>query len=320
VKAQAIESPMIHKTREYATNYLLVPMVKAVGCFARGAWEIPGKWRLNDPLLQAIRKNNFGIYDTKVKLKDGFEMHLDLRDWVDSHLFAKGDYEPDVSAVIKNILRPGDHFVDVGANIGFFTILASRIVGDSGKVTSFEPSKNVFHRLSRNVALNGIHNAVLHNSAVSDTAGEVILHLGPTSHSGITSLRPLEEYDGSTERTERIDAVTMDSLFVNSAKSPRLLKIDVEGAEFKVLNGMKSILGGNPRERPYIIFEFSPGYLKGMGDSGDVLISLLDSYGYHTCVIGFLGKLESMDLHSVDDSSQFNVIAIPQELRQEVTF
>lgn len=311
---------MIRKTREYATNYLLVPMVKAVGCFARGAWEIPGKWRLNDPLLRAIRKNDFGIYDTKVKLKDGFAMHLDLRDWVDSHLFAKGDYEPDVSAVIKKILRPGDHFVDVGANIGFFTILASRIVGDSGKVTSFEPSKNVFHRLSRNVALNGIHNAVLHNSAVSDTAGEVILHLGPISHSGITSLRPLEEYDGSTERTERIDAVTMDSLFVNSSKSPRLLKIDVEGAEFKVLNGMKNILGGNTQERPYVIFEFSPGYLKGIGDSGDSLISLLDSYGYHTYVIGFLGKLESIDLHSVDDSSQFNVIAIPQECRQEVTF
>jgi FkbM family methyltransferase len=311
---------MIHERKVYLSDYILAPIVKAVGYFARLPWEIPGKWRLNDPLLRAIRKNDFGIYDIKVKMKDGFAMHLDLRDWVDSHLFAKGEYEHNVGVIIKKILRSGDHFVDVGANIGFFTLLGSRIVGSNGTVTSFEPSKNVFQKLSKNVSVNGVKNVVLHNAAVSDTTDEVILYLGPTSHSGITSLRPLGEHDGSTERTERINTVTMDSIFVNSVIRPRLLKIDVEGAEFRVLNGMKSILGGNPRERPYVIFEFSPGYLQGMGDSAEVLISLLDSHGYDTYVIGSQGKLESKDLHCVDDSTQFNVLAIPREYRQEDTF
>ncbi|MFZ4083413.1 MAG: FkbM family methyltransferase [Pirellula sp.] len=310
---------MSHKTKNYATHYLLAPMVKAVGHIARLPLEIPGKWRLNDPLLRAIRKNDLGIHDISVKMKDGFAMHLDLRDWVDSHLFAKGEHEPDVGTIIKKVLRPGDHFLDVGANIGYFTILASRIVGVNGRVTSFEPSKSIFARLSRNVALNKLENVDLHNSAVSDAAGNVLLHLGPTSQSGITSLRPLEESSGSTARTQMIEAITLDSLFTNSTKRPRLLKIDVEGAELRVLKGMKNILDGNPREKPFIIFEFSPGYLKNMGDSGDELLSLLQFCGYQTHVIGYFGNLESKDLRSVDESSQFNVIAIPQERRQDVS-
>ena len=156
-----------------------------------------------------------------------------------------GAHEVHVQDALVRLLRPGMTFWDVGAHIGFFTLLASRLVGAAGEVHAFEPLAENRSRLEAAVRANGCENVVVHELAVAERSGEVLLYGGEASVAW--SLRP----DGTEQRGVTVSARTLDEL-ARALRPPDVLKIDVEQVELDVLRGGAELLSAH---RPAILLE-----------------------------------------------------------------
>ncbi len=192
--------------------------------------------------------------------------------------------------------------LDIGANIGYFSLLALNLVGPGGNVTAFEASPYIASILKKNISLNmAIGNSFkLHEKAVTDSPGVLTFNEAKGDHLGISSLRDLGE---RTNRSISVPAVRIDDL-LETIDTIKLIKLDVEGAELLALNGMVSLI---KRDRPYIIFELTDAYLKAVCGSKEEVINLLENLEYQLFTIedGKLRKLTSMV------ANQSNVLAVP---------
>jgi FkbM family methyltransferase len=168
-------------------------------------------------------------------------------------LFVAQYHERAERRFIRRVLRPGDYVIDVGANIGVFTLFFRRIVGACGKVTAIEPEPTNYRKLVVNCAINdgGIGVITTHNVGVAAEPRTFTLHLDP-SNPGAHSILPV---DGSVKAIE-IRCVPLATL-IDWERRPRLLKIDIEGFEYPVLEGYFADM---PRElRPdFIMLEDWP--------------------------------------------------------------
>jgi FkbM family methyltransferase len=160
-----------------------------------------------------------------------------------------GVYEFAVTHLVREYLKPGDVFVDVGANIGYYSIIAGAAVRDSGAVYAFEPSASVRARLERNVRLNGLSQIVIRPEAVTASSG--VVRLVEPQGLGNDGLAYVESNGGNAGVEVR--AVRLDELPEFSERSPDLIKVDVEGGEPEVFRGASSLL--NRSDAPSIIFE-----------------------------------------------------------------
>jgi FkbM family methyltransferase len=174
------------------------------------------------------------------RTKFGAEMHCDLRDLIPSMIFHFGLWEPDISHCISCHLSEGDVFVDVGANLGYYSLLASKIVGRTGAVIAIEASPRIFARLQRNLDRNQSANIRVVNVAVSGEAGRAIVYAGPAQNSGATSI--LKEWrNGEAEAI--VTALPLDQILTESERRRiALIKVDVEGAEAPILSRFISSL------------------------------------------------------------------------------
>jgi len=155
---------------------------------------------------------------------------------------ALGIYEPDKTQTICTLLKPGMTFIDIGSNKGDFSLLAAKIVEDTGAVLAFEPELDNCHWMRRSMELNGYNNITLYDIALGDTNEPTQLYLGEKSgwHSLIPST--LNPDQGTIDIQMRaLDDVLGDI----ECKHVDMIKIDVEGAELKVLEGAKSTLSNN---------------------------------------------------------------------------
>ena len=154
---------------------------------------------------------------------------------------ALGLYEVEKTKAIRVLLGSGSIFVDVGVNKGDFTLLAARIVGDSGKVIAFEPEPVNCHWIRKSIELNGYRNVTLYEAALSDSDGTAQLHLGEKS--GWHTLLP----ERSSRNEGEITVITkkLDSVLEKREHKVDMLKIDVEGAELEVLKGAYKTLVNN---------------------------------------------------------------------------
>jgi FkbM family methyltransferase len=134
--------------------------------------------------------------------------------------------------ILQSYLRPGDVFVDVGANVGRHTLCAARCVGPEGSVVSFEPHPRVFGYLTENIGLNGFQNVTAHNAAVGDSEGEV--HISDAQDHDTNTVAT--DGNGIATPVHRLDDVVPPDLPV------RMLKIDAEGYEKFVLDGAPRVL------------------------------------------------------------------------------
>jgi FkbM family methyltransferase len=157
-----------------------------------------------------------------------------------------GAYEIGVQDALVRLLRPGLTVWDVGAHIGFFTLLSARLVDPGGTVHAFEPMSANRERLEAGVRLNGAANVVVHDRAVAAVPGAGELHAH--EHTTMWSLR------GSGQGGERVDVLTLD-LLARELGPPDVVKIDVEGAEVDVLRGGADLLRGE--RRPALLVEFT---------------------------------------------------------------
>jgi FkbM family methyltransferase len=161
-------------------------------------------------------------------------------------------YEPEI-AYVESALAPGMVVIDGGANLGIYTVLASRVVGDSGCVLAFEPGETSFRSLQNNVALNGAHNVRTFKRALSNVSGRARLY---HSGGGLVSYSIFPE-DGSAGEFEEIETTTIDdTLAAERIDRVDFLKLDVEGAEELALRGAEQLLS---RVHPIVMFEMQPG-------------------------------------------------------------
>lgn len=179
--------------------------------------------------------------------------------WVDPasilgiHLMREGVYEPQMTRLLETVLRPGDLFIDVGGNEGYFAILAATLVAQ-GKVHCIEPQSRLQPILRENIRLNSAYSVTVHQVALSDKAGEVELFLRPSTNTGASSL--FRHWRIGWTR-ERVRATTLDSFFQDNAlRRARLLKVDCEGAEGLVIAGGRQVLGQQAVD--FVALEYHP--------------------------------------------------------------
>ena len=190
------------------------------------------------------------------RTKFGAKIYCDLGDLIPSRIFHFGLWEPDISHCISRYLSDGDVFVDVGANLGYYSLLASKIVGRTGAVVAIEASPRIFARLQGNLAANRAANVRAVNVAVSAGVGSVTIYSGPAQNSGATSV--LKKWrNGEAEAV--VGALPLNRILTeDECKRVALIKIDVEGAEAPILSQFLSSIECYSPDTA-IIVEFNPG-------------------------------------------------------------
>jgi FkbM family methyltransferase len=150
-------------------------------------------------------------------------------------LLARGHYEPDLVVALWSLLGPGSCFVDVGANEGYFSVIAARLVGESGTVIAIEPQRRLRSVLEKNFELNSIPNVQLVAAAISDRAGSATLHLSPDTNSGSTGLTQSTSYRTAQDTVETL---TLEELLDRRGVTQvDLMKMDIEGFEYEAILG-----------------------------------------------------------------------------------
>jgi FkbM family methyltransferase len=206
-----------------------------------------------------------------VRVRDGFQLRVDGSSQSGRIVYVTGEYEPDTARLMRRRLQAGETMIDVGANIGYFTVAAALAVGPEGRVVAFEPAAATRHLLEENVRLNGLANVTVRDEALAATQSEAALYLGPQQDTGLASLRPLP---GSSRAIVR--QAPFDDLWP-AAHRVALVKIDVEGAELAVLRGMAGLL---ERDHPDVIVEVTDRFLRELGASAPALFEFLTARGY----------------------------------------
>jgi FkbM family methyltransferase len=222
----------------------------------------------------------------------------------DIGFFILGEYEPEVSKVFLDSIDIGDTVIDIGAHIGYYTLLAARKVGPKGKVVAFEPEPNNFHLLSLNIKLNHYDNVIPIEKAVSNEESTVKLYLGGSSTNSV-----IKNYNISQNSNFiTIKAINLDK-FKGFGKI-RLIKMDIEGAELLALKGMLELIDKN--EDLIIISEFNPSLLSQSGYSTKEYISLLNDCGFKIKVIesNIILNLSNLDsvIDNIPEKSGVNII------------
>ena len=224
---------------------------------------------------------------------DGFRILARADDLaVGQHVLA-GNYEPEVAAVFRAVLRPGMGVVDIGANIGFFTMLAASLVGPAGAVLAIEPNPANARQAEASRRLNGFGQVTIMQVAAGRETG--LLALNTSFSNGTTSA--LEDVLSS----QTVPCLAVDRI-VERQPAVGLIKLDVEGAEFNALLGCRALIR---RDRPVIVMEFSPPQLQGIsGATGEQVLQWIVAEGYTLEVIAKDGlpSPKGVDIGAVMDA------------------
>lgn len=226
-------------------------------------------------------------------------------------VFVSGLYEPNSMLALRDFLPRGGTFLDVGANMGLFSLLAARMVGSSGQVFAFEPSSRDFDRLVDNLRLNGLDNVQPFRLALSDTQGRAPLLIAGEPHAGHNTLGRHLVYDGvESVGTEVVATVALDD-FAVERRIDRLdlVKIDTEGGEYRVLLGARKTL---QRLRPVLMFEVFDACLQANGASTEDLERVLFECDYDLWEIDD-ATAERRPIKHLTTTPSANMIAVHRE-------
>jgi FkbM family methyltransferase len=224
----------------------------------------------------------------------GLKMFLHPKDKVITYrVMADGLWEENETHWVSQFVGEGDTFVDIGANVGYFTLVASRLVGENGHVYAFEPDPVAFSILQRNVRLNGLDNVTLEQKAVSNEPGSIQLFLSE-ENKGNHQIYETEEKRLAID----VEAVPLDDYFRDYDGDIDFIKIDTQGAEGVIVQGMDEVLRANPQA--VMAVEFWPTGLSGLGTDAADFLALLRSYDFLFFDLG-PGSGGIRPLHEVHD-------------------
>jgi FkbM family methyltransferase len=216
-----------------------------------------------------------GLRNRNLTISEGVGKGLKFNTGVADSEFALGTYELPVQEVLAKYLKPGDIFYDIGANIGFFSVIAAKLVTSCGHVYAFEPVRENAACIRRNIKLNNFSQISVLEKAVSNSVGEgeMLLTLHPGGHALSTVCTPPDLKSSFTVELVSID----DLLAQKKLLPPNLVKIDVEGAELNVLKGMKQTI---QQFKPIIIYEVDDGNEKSLKQKSQEIETFISSFGY----------------------------------------
>jgi len=251
--------------------------------------KIPGALRIYNLLFKS-----FWPYKNVIEVQ-GSKMFIDIKE--ESYPMRKTFeayalnriHEKTTTELFKKVVKEGEVVVDLGANIGYFTLLAAKLVGKNGKVFSFEPEPRNYGYLKKNIEINDYKNVVAVQKAVSDKNGKTRLYICDydTGHHTINKFEGVRAYARGRlvkEKSVEIETVTLDEFFKGKEELIDVIKMDVEGAEALVLAGMDNILKKNKKLQMFI--EFFPLLIKKMGSSpSEFLKKLIEDYRFSISVI-----------------------------------
>ena len=212
-----------------------------------------------------------------VRLDKGFRMKLDLADPEQLKVYFYGHYHERYEADLVQRLLSGDEvFWDVGANVGYFTLVAATALNHRGRIVAFEPGKNAYARLTENLALNPWRNIQAFPLAVTDREGEAVLHLAGDIADSSANL-----YQAATNPGRLRGLPDGGPGPLSSRKSiyplPDLIKLDAEGAELAVLKGAQKLIAESP---PLWLMEMEEKNLRAAGASKAAVVQFLTGCGY----------------------------------------
>jgi FkbM family methyltransferase len=219
--------------------------------------------------------------------KHGYLMELDLSDDLDRSIYFLGRYyDLDLQLLLDALLRPGDTFINVGANAGYVVLHAASRVGEQGRVVAFEPQPVCCDKLRRNLALNGIEHVEMHACALGEREDKLELKmLGGTS---IMSTLCIDETDVQVIRDRfEVPVRVGDDLVLGRVIGNLTLMVDVEGFELYVLRGLDRTIG---QYRPPILIEVVPRYLLRAGTNVDEQFAYFHDRGYNGYVISLRAR------------------------------
>lgn len=227
-----------------------------------------------------IKKEISGINilnnSTVLELADGRKFGWDISDRQSLlGMGLTGTWEHDDTEYLKKVVKRGDVAIDIGANYGFHTILFSKLVGEKGKVYSFEPLKSMFGELQKNIVLNSSQeNTVLANCALGGKLGYAKIYVPTRMGHGAAALVAR----GATVEQETVEIITLDS-YVSRMKIKKVdfIKCDIEGSELLAFQGAIKVL---KKYHPTLMFEVTRGSSEAFGYTPEILLDFLGGFGY----------------------------------------
>ena len=250
---------------------------------------IPAKIRLKfKPIYLKFFLRNFNK-KTIVYIKK-YQFHIALNPInraVDEYIFIHRDWEPDIAKFIQSQLKMGDTFIDIGANIGYFSMLGASIVGTSGHVISFEPIGRLADQIKCSSRTNGLNNIKIKKLALGNNPCKMTLEIMPGNIGGSSLVKNI-----NSGLSEEIFVSTLD-LQLKDIKRVDLIKIDVEGFEYEVLKGGQDTIS---KHLPVIILEFSPSvYGRQKEDNSKNILKFLMARNYKILDIDYGYKCDNID-------------------------
>ena len=216
----------------------------------------------------------------------GARMHVRFPDTIQSHVYFFGVWEPAITAYLSHALRPGDVMIDIGANVGYDTLLAAHLVGANGHVHAIEASPRIHAMLLENLALNRAANVTPHAVAACASVCSVPVFLHDVRNLGGTTIVPAvaQRRDARLEAT--VPGRPLPAIVPEEAiRAARLIKIDVEGAEWSVIQGFAALLP-TLSHRTELLIETSAEGLRDHGMTIPAFLEVFRAAGYTPWVIG----------------------------------
>jgi len=225
-------------------------------------------------LMRAFRRRLDGR-SFVMTVEPGVIIPARLQDYVDYWVFVNGyDRQPQVR-LSRDLVRPGDVVLDVGANIGLWAMGAAQRAGGSGSVHAFEPAAENYERLRAHVDLNVLRNVRCDRRGISDNSGSALIYGASNGNSGMASL----VCHPGVDRPEPVELTTLDDYRAEQViERVNFLKVDVEGAELQVFRGGAGVL--SLPQAPVILFEAAEPLAARFGSSSSKVKSLLSEHGY----------------------------------------
>jgi FkbM family methyltransferase len=233
---------------------------------------------------------------------------LDVRTDMGASLFLSGAYEPNEVRFITTLLRQGQTAVDIGANVGWLTLVMAAAVGPTGRVVAVEPSPREHAVLEDHLARNRLSWVIARPEAVADRRGALTLHIADHAHPGQNTFGAFAYGDVREVDAIMVPTITMDAIIRDDAIGPvALVKMDVEGAEYRVLLGAGNTLR---QVRPVFLLEVQPASLAHMGDGESQLLETLRSEEY---VLYTFDAATGLPTRLVTQPCSSNLVAVPLE-------
>lgn len=220
-----------------------------------------------------------GVKNRDVTIQNGVGAGLKFNCGESNPDGALGIYEPPVQETLANHLKPGDIFYDIGANVGFFTIIVAKLVGETGKVYAFEPAPYNAKLLRKNIELNKFNNVTVIEKAVAESSQKGELVLG--DYCGGNVLANFFTGIESTPKKQNsvsVDVICIDDLVENQTiNPPNMVKIDVEGGEINVIQGMMKIINNH---KPILLYEIDDRNKRIFQEKMNKIDSFVSDLGY----------------------------------------